>query len=57
MDIRKKREAMVNPTNIKTLLFDEMVEWAGIRFKETWNVVAFLKFICVSANDLNNWGL
>lgn len=47
---------MAIPTNIKTLLSGEVVEWARIEFKETWDPVASLKTICAFANDLDNWG-
>ena len=44
------------PTNIKTLLSGEVVEWARIEFKETWDAEASLKTICAFANDIDNWG-
>ncbi len=44
------------PTNIKTLLSGEVVEWARIEFKETWDPAASLKTVCAFANDLDNWG-
>ena len=44
------------PTNIKTLLTGEVVEWARIEFKETWDAEASLKTICAFANDIDNWG-
>lgn len=47
---------MAIPTNIKTLLSGEVVEWARIEFKETWNPTASLKTVCAFANDLDNWG-
>ena len=47
---------MAIPTNIKTLLSGEVVEWARIEFKETWDPVASLKTIFAFANDLDNWG-
>lgn len=47
---------MALPTNIKTLLSGEVVEWARIEFKETWDPAASLKTICAFANDLDNWG-
>ena len=47
---------MAIPTNIKTLLSGEVVEWARIEFKETWDAAASLKTICAFANDLDNWG-
>ncbi len=47
---------MAIPTNIKTLLSGDVVEWARIEFKETWDPAASLKSICAFANDLDNWG-
>ncbi|MCM1498734.1 MAG: ATP-binding protein [Clostridium sp.] len=47
---------MAIPTNIKTLLSGEVVEWARIEFKETWDSAASLKTICAFANDIDNWG-
>ena len=44
------------PTNIKTLLSGDVVEWARIEFKETWDAEASLKTICAFANDIDNWG-
>lgn len=44
------------PTNIKTLLSGNVVEWARIEFKETWDAAASLKTICAFANDIDNWG-
>lgn len=44
------------PTNIKTLLSGDVVEWARIEFKETWDAMASLKTICAFANDIDNWG-
>lgn len=44
------------PTNIKTLLSGNVVEWARIEFKETWDAEASLKTVCAFANDLDNWG-
>lgn len=44
---------MAIPTNIKTLLTGNVVEWAGIEFKETWNAEASLKTVCAFANDLD----
>ena len=52
----KKGVVMGIPTNIKTLLSGEVVEWARIEFKETWDPVASLKSVCAFANDLDNWG-
>ena len=34
------------PTNFKTLLSGNVVEWARIEFKETWDAEASLKTIC-----------
>ena len=47
---------MALPTNINTLLSGNVVEWARIEFKESWNPEASLKTICAFANDLDNWG-
>ena len=47
---------MALPTNIKTLLSGNVVEWARIEFKESWKPEASLKTICAFANDLDNWG-
>lgn len=44
------------PTNIRTLLSGNVVEWARIEFKETWDAEASLKTICAFANDIDNWG-
>ena len=44
------------PTNFKTLLSGNVVEWARIEFKETWDAEASLKTICAFANDIDNWG-
>ena len=44
------------PTNIKTLLSGNVVEWARIEFKETWDSEASLKTMCAFANDIDNWG-
>ena len=44
------------PTNIRTLLSGNVVEWARIEFKETWDSDASLKTICAFANDIDNWG-
>lgn len=40
---------MAVPTNIKTLLSGNVVEWARIEFKETWDAEASLKTICAFA--------
>lgn len=47
---------MAIPTNIKTLLSGDVVEWARIKFKETWDPATSLKTVCAFANDLDNWG-
>lgn len=47
---------MAIPTNIKTLLSGNVVEWARIEFKETWDAEASLKTVCAFANDIDNWG-
>lgn len=47
---------MAIPTNIKTLLSGDVVEWARIELKETWDPAASLKTVCAFANDLDNWG-
>ena len=47
---------MAIPTNIKTLLSGEVVEWARIEFKQTRDAATSLKTICAFANDLDNWG-
>ena len=44
------------PTNIKTLLLGNVVEWARIEFKESWDAETSLKTICAFANDIDNWG-
>ena len=44
------------PTNIRTLLSGNVVEWARIDFIETWDADASLKTICAFANDIDNWG-
>ena len=36
---------MAIPTNIKTLLSGDVVEWARIEFKETWDAEASLLVI------------
>jgi ATP-dependent DNA helicase RecG len=48
-------DTMAIPTNIKTLLSGEVVEWARIEFKETRDAAASLKTICAFENDLDNW--
>ena len=52
----KEGVLMAIPTNIKTLLSGEVVEWARIEFKETWDPATSLKSVCAFANDLDNWG-
>lgn len=52
----KEVTIMAIPTNIKTLLSGDVVEWARIEFKETWDPAASLKTVCAFANDLDNWG-
>ncbi|MDO5414798.1 MAG: putative DNA binding domain-containing protein [Bacillota bacterium] len=47
---------MAIPTNMNNLLSGNVVEWARIEFKETWDAEASLKTICAFANDLDNWG-
>lgn len=47
---------MAIPTNIRTLLSGNAVEWARIEFKTTWDPEASLKTITAFANDLDNWG-
>ena len=54
--VRKGSDHMAIPTSIKTLLSGDVVEWARIEFKETWDAAASLKSICAFANDLDNWG-
>ena len=49
-------DCMAIPTSIKTLLSGDVVEWARIELKQTWNPAASLKTICAFANDLDNWG-
>ena len=48
---------MAIPTSIKTLLSGDVVEWARIELKQTWDPAASLKTICVFANDLDNWAV
>jgi len=50
-DIYEEGYALAVPTNIKTLLAGNAVEWARIEFKETWDAEASLKTICAFAND------
>ena len=47
---------MAIPTNIHTLLSGNVVEWARIEFKTTWDPEASLKTISAFANDIDNWG-
>ncbi len=46
---------MALPIYIKTLLSGNVVEWARIEFKESWNPDASLKTITAFANDIDNW--
>ena len=46
--------AVAIPTNIHTLLSGNVVEWARIEFKTTWDPEASLKTITAFANDLDN---
>ena len=56
-ETRRKQVRFVGiPTNIKTLLFGSVVEWARIEFKENWDAASSLKTICAFANDIDNWG-
>ena len=43
---------MALPTNIKTLLSGDVVEWARIELKESWDPASSLKTVCAFANDL-----
>lgn len=54
--IKIEGEGMAVPTNIRNLLSGNVVEWARIEFKETWDPGASLKTICAFANDIDNWG-
>jgi len=47
---------MAIPISIDRLLNENIVEWARIEFKESWNPDAVLKTISAFANDLDNWG-
>ncbi|MBQ7445414.1 MAG: putative DNA binding domain-containing protein [Clostridia bacterium] len=47
---------MAIPTNIHTLLSGNVVEWARIELKKSWNPAASLKTITAFANDIDNWG-
>ena len=47
---------MAIPTNIRSLLYGNVVEWARIEFKTTWDSEVSLKTIVAFANDLDNWG-
>ena len=38
------------------MLSGDVVEWARIEFKETWDAESSLKTICAFANDIDNWG-
>ena len=48
---------MAIPTSIKTLLSGDVVEWARIELKQTWDPAASLKTICAFANDLDSWAV
>lgn len=48
---------MAIPTSIKTLLSGDVIEWARIELKQTWDPAASLKTICAFANDLDNWAV
>ena len=50
-------DCMAIPTSIKTLLSGDVVEWARIELKQTWDPAASLKTICAFANDLDNWAV
>lgn len=54
--VLQEGKLMAIPTSIKILLSGEVVEWARIEFKETWDPVASLKTVCAFANDPDNWG-
>ena len=47
---------MAIPISIDRLLNENIVEWARIEFKESWNPDDALKTISAFANDLDNWG-
>lgn len=47
---------MAIPTSLHTLISGNVVEWARIEFKTTWDPEASLKTITAFANDLDNWG-
>ena len=48
---------MAIPTSIKRLLSGDVIEWARIELKQTWDPAASLKTICAFANDLDNWAV
>ena len=54
--MRQETSTVALPTSIETLLSGQVVEWARIEFKSTWDAQASLKTICAFANDLDNWG-
>ena len=54
--VKGEVKKMAVPTNIKTLLSGEVVEWARVELKETWDAESSLKSVCAFANDLDNWG-
>ena len=47
---------MAIPTSLHTLISGNVVEWARIEFKTTWDPEASLKTVTAFANDLDNWG-
>ena len=53
---REKEMRMSIPVTIEKLLFENVVEWPRIEFKEGWNPDITLKTISAFANDIDNWG-
>ena len=47
---------MALPVNIDQLLGGQVVEWARLEFKRSWNPEDAIHTICAFANDLENWG-
>ena len=47
---------MALPVNIDLLLGGQVVEWARLEFKRSWNPEDAIHTICAFANDLENWG-
>lgn len=43
------------PTNIKTILNDDIVESVRVEFKEGWNPEPIMHTICAFANDIDNF--